>query len=168
MPQLGNIFVLMGLVLLIFSLLGMQVFGGAFKPENGFSLDPCPGGVCANGPDGRALEEKPRYHFDYFGPAMMTCFIIMTGAWIDPLGPAVEVAGGAAIAFVVSVVLVGCYVITNLFIAILLNAFADGDEEEVRRTLGGGHRAPPLPAHRTPQLTVVPLLPTRASSSSGR
>ena len=36
LPQMGNIFVLMFLIALIFSLLGMQVLGGAFKPDNGF------------------------------------------------------------------------------------------------------------------------------------
>ena len=65
MPQMSNILVLMSLTLLIFALLGMQLFGGAYGPETGYSRDFCPGGVC---PDGN--EEEPRFHFDYFIPAM--------------------------------------------------------------------------------------------------
>ena len=121
MPQMANIFVLMFLILVIFSLLGMQLFGGAYNPSTGFSDAPCPGGVCPN----MELEEKPRYHFDYFGPSMITCFILMTGSWIDPLGPAVEVGGTSVTLYFVLIVLIGCYIIMNLFIAILLNAFAD-------------------------------------------
>ena len=42
----------------------MQLFGGMYGPENGYSLEPCHGGVC---PD-PALVEKPEYHFDYCYP----------------------------------------------------------------------------------------------------
>ena len=41
-----------------------QLFGGMYGPEHGYSLEPCPGGVC---PD-PALSEKPEYHFDYCYP----------------------------------------------------------------------------------------------------
>ena len=30
-----------------------------------------------------ALQEKPRLHYDYFVPAMLTTFIVMTGGWVD-------------------------------------------------------------------------------------
>ena len=53
---------------IIFILLGMELFGGAFTPTTGFSLAPCVGGVC---PDA-TLEEKPMQHFDYFGPAIIS------------------------------------------------------------------------------------------------
>ena len=78
-PQMGNIFVLMFLTLLIFALLGMQLFGGMYNPSSGYSSEPCEGGVC---PD-ETLEEMPRFHFDYFMPAMLTCFVMMTGGWVD-------------------------------------------------------------------------------------
>ncbi len=125
LPQMGNIFVLMSLILVIFALLGMQILGGQYNPSTGFSDVPCPGGVC---PDD-ALEEKPRYHFDYFGPAITTCFIVMTGTWIDPLAPAVAVGGQKMVLYFVLLVLVGCYIIMNLFVAILVNAFADDEDD---------------------------------------
>ena len=41
----------------------------------------------------------------------------MTGIWIDLLLPAYELLGGAAIAFYVACVIIGSFVIMNLFIA---------------------------------------------------
>ena len=61
LSQMGNLFVLMLILMLIFSLLGMQLFGGMYNPSTGYSDVPCPGGVCPNA----ELEEPPHYHFDY-------------------------------------------------------------------------------------------------------
>ena len=48
-----------------------------------------------------------------------------------PTGAAADVAGTAVAAcFFVFVLVIGCYLFMNLFIAILLEAFAGGDEEE--------------------------------------
>ena len=62
LPQMANMVVLMGLICLIFALLGMQLFGGQFTPD-GFSLP------------------STRLHFDYFAPAMITVFIVFCGGW---------------------------------------------------------------------------------------
>jgi len=136
MPQMVNIFVLMFLALLIFSLLGMQLFAGIYKPETGYSPGPCPGDVC---PDG--LQSKPRYHWDYFVPAMLTCFIMMAGGWVDVVGPAYAVTGATAIVYCVSVVVIGCFLIMNLFIAVLLNAFGQDDDEEEPPTVNSDAEA---------------------------
>ena len=37
-PQMSNVIVLMTLVMVIFALLGMQLFGGTFNEESGFCL----------------------------------------------------------------------------------------------------------------------------------
>ena len=39
------------------------------------------------------LEPKPRLHFDYFGPAMLTVFTLMTGEWIDAMNFATAASG---------------------------------------------------------------------------
>eukprot|EP00966_Prymnesium_polylepis_P129823 3002238-Prymnesium_polylepis.1 len=52
-PQVGNLFILMALITLIFALLGMQSFGASFDP----------------------VEEDMRAHFDYIGPSMITVFL---------------------------------------------------------------------------------------------
>ena len=62
---------------------------------------------------------------------MMSVFIVMIGGWTDPMGAAADVAGTAVAAcFFVFVLVIGCYLFMNLFSAILLEAFAGGDEEE--------------------------------------
>ena len=83
-PHMSNLAFLIVLAMFMFALLGMQVFGGIYTPENGYSLQECPGGVC---PDG--LQEKPHYHFDYCVPAMITVFILLTGAHACAVAPAV-------------------------------------------------------------------------------
>lgn len=126
LPQMANLFVLMFLIMVIFALLGMQAFGGAFVPATGFSQDPCPGGAC---PDA-SLEPLPYRHFDYFGPAMSTVFVLMTGEWWDATQPASAVLGAKTLLYFIPVVLIGRYLIMNLFIGILLHAFSEEDEEE--------------------------------------
>ena len=41
-----------------------------------------------------------------------------------------QVTGPAAAAFFIFVIVVGCYLILNLFVAILLEAFAEKDEDD--------------------------------------
>ena len=92
---------------------------------------PCPYHVTANAiPLPPISTAAARYHFDYFMPAMLTCFIMMTGGWVDIVGPAYSIVGGSAILFCVSVVIIGCFIVVNLFIAVLLNAFGEDEEEE--------------------------------------
>ena len=61
---------------------------------------------------------------------MITGFILMTGAWYDSTEAAMEAAGPSAAFYFVFVMVVNCYLILNLFVAILLEAFASGEEEE--------------------------------------
>ena len=53
--------------------------------------------------------DLPRFHFDYFGPAMLTGFILMTGAWYDATAAAMEAAGPRAAFYFVFVMVVNCY-----------------------------------------------------------
>ena len=126
LPQMSNLFMLTFLCMVILALLGMQLFGGMYNPETGFSDVPCPGGVCPN-PD---LQEVPHYYFDYFVPSMATVFVLMTGEWIDATNPAAAVGGAKVLAYFIPAVIIGRYLIMNLFIGILLNAFAEEEEEE--------------------------------------
>ena len=56
---------------------------------------PCPGGLCPN-PD---LEPLPRFHFDYFFPAVLTVFTVTTGEWMDAMNIGVAVAGSWSVLF---------------------------------------------------------------------
>ena len=130
LPQLFNMFVLMFLTMLIFALMGMQLFGGQYDEKVGYSREPCVEGastltVC---PDPN-LEPMPRFHFDYFQPAMFTVFVLLTGKWTEAMVPATRVTGFVAVIFFVLCVVIGIYLIMNLFVAILLNAFAEDFQE---------------------------------------
>ena len=125
-PHMSNLVVLILLTMFMFSLLGMQLFGGIFNPEAGYSDSVgvyCPAGVC---PDG--LLEKPHYHFDYCGPAMITVFILLTGEWVDALDPVFAIMGPSVAGFYIFVVILGKYLLMNLLVAVILTEFAEEDD----------------------------------------
>ena len=121
LPQMNNLVVLMVLTMFMFALLGMQLLGGLYTPKTGYSLEPCPGGLC----DDESLEEKPYYHFDYCGPAMITIFILLTGEWFEALEPAAAILGAPVSLFFIFVVMLGKFLLLNLLIAVILNEFAE-------------------------------------------
>jgi hypothetical protein len=145
LPQLGNMSILMFITILIFALMGMQIFGGQYDRCRGFARGPSPSpsdgmgephSSSSSSPDADAQPSDlsaagcynqafeplplPRYHFDYIGPAMMTTFVLLTGEWTEAMVPAVQALGPAAFVFFVLAVLIGTYLIMNLFIAVRL------------------------------------------------
>ena len=96
----------------------MQLFGGKFTEEAGFG-------------EGEGLEEKPRQHFDYFVPAMITVFMAFIGGWVDPFSECAGVVGVVPSSlFFAAVIVVGFFIILNMFISILLEAFVEERDEE--------------------------------------
>ena len=135
LPQLANIVVLIALCMFIFALLGMQLFGGIWSESNGYSLTSCPpvnqspsSHRCANG-----LYEKPRFHFDYAGPAMITVFIILTGEWVDEMAPITSAVGPSASIFFIGVVMLGKFLLLNLLIAVILHEFSGEKDTDLQR-----------------------------------
>ena len=41
-------------------------------------------------------EELPRTYFDYFVPSILSVFVVMTGAWVDPMVACLDVAGASS------------------------------------------------------------------------
>lgn len=125
-PQMINLVFLILLTMFMFALLGMQLFGGLYNAENGYSeQDPpmfCDGDLC---PDG--LREKPLHHFDYCFTAMLTVFVLLTGEWIDAMEPVADILGPHVCVFFIFVVILGKYLLMNLLIAVILNEFQDND-----------------------------------------
>jgi hypothetical protein len=125
-PQMVNIVILICLCMFIFALIGMQLFGGVWTEANGYSPVHCVTDSskvqhrCANG-----LQEKPRFHFDYSGPSMITVFIVLTGEWVDQLEPVASVFGPSASIFFISVVVLGKFLLINLLVAVILHEFAE-------------------------------------------
>ena len=123
-PQMANIVFLILIFIFMFSLIGMQLFGGLYNPTTGYSLEPCPGGAC---PDA-SLVEKPYYHFDYCFSAMVTTFVLITGEWVQAMQPAATLYGPWVGFFFIPTVMIGKYLLLNLLVAVILVEFQEKEE----------------------------------------
>jgi hypothetical protein len=102
---LGNLILILLILIYIFAVLGVQLFGAQYRPT-AF-------------PDG----EVPRWSFVDFPHAFMLIFRILCGEWIEPLWDTMLAGGYVAILFYISVIFVGNFILFNLFLALLLSAF---------------------------------------------
>ncbi|RMX46589.1 hypothetical protein pdam_00019719 [Pocillopora damicornis] len=110
---IGNITLILGLVIYIFALMGMKMFGKSYTPDK-------------FGEDG-----VPRWNFNDFWHAFMMVFRVLCGEWIEPLWDCMRATSpAAAIPFFIPAFVIGNFIVLNLFLALLLNAFDSGDEEE--------------------------------------
>eukprot|EP01060_Flectonema_neradi_P007610 TRINITY_DN15340_c0_g1_i1.p1 TRINITY_DN15340_c0_g1~~TRINITY_DN15340_c0_g1_i1.p1 ORF type:complete len:1651 (+),score=368.21 TRINITY_DN15340_c0_g1_i1:54-5006(+) len=113
---------LLGLVVFIVALLGMQLFGGRFcyLDEN---WDPTLWWVT---PEMRTSRRKcggkPRSHYDDLGTAILTSFQILTGEdWNVVMYNGMRATGDWVAIYFVLYYILGNYLMLNLFIAVLLN-----------------------------------------------
>jgi hypothetical protein len=118
-----NASLLLLIIMFIFTLLGMQLFGGKMKWYY----------------YGSSPADKAKAHFDDFWWGFVTVFQVLTGEnWNDVLYNTMhalaqpEEEGHPIVAAIYFILLnvVGNYMILNLFLAILLANFEGGDEEE--------------------------------------
>ena len=102
------------LMMFIFTLLGMEFFGGKWNVETFGDID-----------------NVPRANFDSFGDGFMTVFQVLTGEnWNDLLWASYKTNGAIGWLYFLALTFVGNYMIFNLFLAILLSKFEEGSEEE--------------------------------------
>jgi hypothetical protein len=116
--DVANAAILLGIVMFIFCLVGIQLFAGQFSEEN-FGGD------------------KPRAHFDSLGWSFVTVFQVLTGEnWNEIIYNGMHVPGSEEVAVIYFVLLnvVGNYLVMNLFMAILLAKFEEDDEDEEEST----------------------------------
>ncbi|XP_068610361.1 sodium channel protein type 4 subunit alpha A [Brachionichthys hirsutus] len=113
---LGNLTLVLAIIVFIFAVVGMQLFGKSYKD--------C---VCRISSDC----ELPRWHMNDFFHSFLIVFRILCGEWIETMWDCMEVAG-AAMCFVVfmMVMVIGNLVVLNLFLALLLSSFS-GDNLSV-------------------------------------
>ncbi|KAH8273977.1 hypothetical protein KR044_006825, partial [Drosophila immigrans] len=111
--SIASLLLLLFLFIVIFALLGMQVFGGKFNYND---------------------EEKVRQNFDCFWQSMLTVFQIMTGEdWNAVMYVGINAYGGVssygALACVYFIILFICgnYILLNVFLAIAVDNLADAD-----------------------------------------
>ncbi|CAL9699437.1 unnamed protein product [Knipowitschia caucasica] len=117
---LGNLTLVLAIIVFIFAVVGMQLFGKSYKD--------C---VCKISEDC----ELPRWHMTDFFHSFLIVFRILCGEWIETMWHCMEVAGPAMCLIVFMMVMViGNLVVLNLFLALLLNSFsgdnlAPGEED---------------------------------------
>ncbi|XP_053170800.1 sodium channel, voltage-gated, type I like, alpha b isoform X11 [Scomber japonicus] len=107
---LGNLTLVLAIIVFIFAVVGMQLFGKSYKE--------C---VC------KISEEckLPRWHMHDFFHSFLIVFRVLCGEWIETMWDCMEVAGQSMCLIVFMMVMViGNLVVLNLFLALLLSSFS--------------------------------------------
>ena len=150
---------LLFLMLMVFALLGMQLFGGQ-----------------SNFPDG-----IPNQNFDRFFPAFLTVFQVLTGEdWVSIMHTSINgmggVDGGGFIysVYYVIVTLIGNFVLLNVFLAIAVDNLAnaaelsedEGEVEEARKSMINRELDPIVVQNDTSEAEADESLPPLIDDSS--
>ncbi|KAJ1188373.1 hypothetical protein NDU88_005134 [Pleurodeles waltl] len=107
---LGNLTLVLAIIVFIFAVVGMQLFGKSYKE--------C---VCKIAEDC----ELPRWHMNDFFHSFLIVFRVLCGEWIETMWDCMEVAGQSLCLIVFMLVMViGNLVVLNLFLALLLSSFS--------------------------------------------
>lgn len=93
MGALGNITVILGIIIYIFAVVGMEIFGKQYTKE-----------IFGN--------NIPRYNFEDFGNSFMMIFRILCGKWIEPQWDLLRATNAASIIFIFMVFVVGRWVVS--------------------------------------------------------
>ncbi|GAB1299859.1 Sodium channel protein [Apodemus speciosus] len=107
---LGNLTLVLAIIVFIFAVVGMQLFGKSYKE--------C---VCKINQECKL----PRWHMHDFFHSFLIVFRVLCGEWIETMWDCMEVAGQAMCLIVFMMVMViGNLVVLNLFLALLLSSFS--------------------------------------------
>jgi len=123
--EIGNFAVLLLLFMFIYALIGMQFFSNRMRFYDSGEAIPITDRENWEG----AWEGSPRNHFDDFLWAMTTIFQVLTGEdWNACMYDAWRGTGWGAVVYFLSLVVLGAFIVMNLFLAILLGNFEGNDE----------------------------------------
>ncbi|XP_054651563.1 sodium channel, voltage-gated, type I like, alpha b isoform X1 [Dunckerocampus dactyliophorus] len=107
---LGNLTLVLAIIVFIFAVVGMQLFGKSYKE--------C---VCKINNEC----QLPRWHMHDFFHSFLIVFRVLCGEWIETMWDCMEVAGPTMCLIVFMMVMViGNLVVLNLFLALLLSSFS--------------------------------------------
>jgi len=116
MRAIASLLLLLFLFIVIFALLGMQVFGGKFAETTS------------------GIDEMHRSNFDTFSQSLLTVFQILTGEdWNEVMYIGINAYGGVdsmgiwACIFFIVLFICGNYILLNVFLAIAVDNLADGE-----------------------------------------
>ncbi|XP_037703377.1 sodium channel protein type 5 subunit alpha isoform X2 [Choloepus didactylus] len=107
---LGNLTLVLAIIVFIFAVVGMQLFGKNYSEQRHLISD---SGLL------------PRWHMMDFFHAFLIIFRILCGEWIETMWDCMEVSGQSLCLLVFLLVMViGNLVVLNLFLALLLSSFS--------------------------------------------
>ncbi len=118
--DIGNFGILLLLFIYIFALVGMQFFANqmCYEQDTGFASSAAGTGSCPDEFD------RPRANFDHLSNAIATVFMVLTGEnWNAVMYDAWRSIGGGAVVYFILLVVIGNFIVLNLFLAILLGNF---------------------------------------------
>ncbi|XP_057653296.1 sodium channel protein para isoform X3 [Diorhabda carinulata] len=107
MGALGNLTFVLCIIIFIFAVMGMQLFGKNYTDN----VDRFPD------------HELPRWNFTDFMHSFMIVFRVLCGEWIESMWDCMLVGDVSCIPFFLATVVIGNFVVLNLFLALLLSNF---------------------------------------------
>ncbi|XP_078087761.1 sodium channel, voltage gated, type V-like, alpha b [Mustelus asterias] len=110
MGALGNLTLVLAIIVFIFAVVGMQLFGKSYSKSVCKISTKC---------------QLPRWHMSDFFHSFLIVFRVLCGEWIETMWDCMEVAGQPLCILVFMLVMViGNLVVLNLFLALLLSSFS--------------------------------------------
>uniref|UniRef100_A0A8C7R1M9 Sodium channel protein n=1 Tax=Oncorhynchus mykiss TaxID=8022 RepID=A0A8C7R1M9_ONCMY len=106
---LGNLTLVLAIIVFIFAVVGMQLFGKSYKECVCKIADNC---------------QLPRWHMHDFFHSFLIVFRVLCGEWIETMWDCMEVAGQSMCLIVFMMVMVIGNLVLNLFLALLLSSFS--------------------------------------------
>ncbi|XP_063929400.1 sodium channel protein para-like isoform X3 [Zophobas morio] len=107
MGALGNLTFVLCIIIFIFAVMGMQLFGKNYTDN----VDRFPD------------HDLPRWNFTDFMHSFMIVFRVLCGEWIESMWDCMLVGDVSCIPFFLATVVIGNLVVLNLFLALLLSNF---------------------------------------------
>jgi hypothetical protein len=90
---LGNLTIILGIIVYIFAVVGMQLFGQSYTPDKfGGSI--------------------PRWNFTDFFHSFLMIFRVLCGEWIEPLWDCMRATGPAAILLYIPAFIIGNFIVS--------------------------------------------------------
>ncbi|OXU24164.1 hypothetical protein TSAR_009732, partial [Trichomalopsis sarcophagae] len=119
---LGNLTFVLVIVIYIFAVIGMQLFSKDYTLDK-FEPDPV-----------------PRWNFNDFFHSFMMIFRILCGEWIEPLWDCMRAerdeGPGTCFAIFLPALVMGNFMVLNLFLALLLNSFNSEELKQKKEEVG--------------------------------
>ncbi|KAK9873793.1 hypothetical protein WA026_002151 [Henosepilachna vigintioctopunctata] len=119
---LGNLTLVLLIIIYIFAVIGMQLFSKDYLAEK-FAPDPV-----------------PRWNFTDFFHSFMMIFRILCGEWIEPLWDCMRAEAGESpglcLAIFLPTLVMGNFMVLNLFLALLLNSFNSEELKSKKEEVG--------------------------------